>query len=116
MSAAHAQSDVQITGLLCTGEAEVVSIRNEGSAAQDLTGWELRSDPVGDESLDLSPLGTLNPVDSQGSGASIFSGPDAPPTDLNINWLRWTTAYIFRDLDTSDFARLVNQTATRWTR
>jgi hypothetical protein len=104
MGAAHAQSDVQISNLICTGDTEIVGLSNDGSVAQDLTGWELRSDPVGSESVDLSPLGTLEPDD----GAIIFSGPDAPPTDLSENWLRWTTAYIFRDLDTSDFARLVN--------
>jgi len=104
MSAAHAQSDVQIAGLICVSSMEVVSIVNDGSTAQDLTGWELRSDPVASEFVDLSPLGTLDPDE----GASIFSGPEAPPTNLSNNWLRWTTAYIFRDFDTGDFARLVN--------
>jgi len=101
-------SNVQIVNLTCVGDLEIVSIRNDGGEAQDLAGWQLRSDPADTEFVDLSPLGTLGPVGGEKRGASIFSGPGAPPTDLDHNLLRWTTEYIFRDNDITDFARLVN--------
>jgi hypothetical protein len=101
MSAVHAQSDIQITGLVCVG-TEIVSIANDGSAPQDLTGWELRSDPEGSEVFDLSVAGTLEADD----GIIVFSGPGAPPT--GGDFYQWTTEERFRDLDPTDYARVVN--------
>lgn len=101
ISAVHAQSDVQITGLVCVTDPEIVSIRNNGTAGQDLTGWELRSDPVGSQIFDLSVIGSL----PSGQGASIFTGPDGP-NDPTQHWYRWSLSDVFRDYDATDFVQI----------
>ena len=100
MSAVYAQ-DIQITGLDCVSQAEIVSIKNFGGAPQNMAGWKLRSDPES-EWFDLSVVGTL----AAGQGISVFSGPDAPPTDPPF--YRWTLDYRYRDYDPTDYARVVN--------
>jgi hypothetical protein len=101
MSAVHAQG-IEITGLICVGDPEVVVIYNNGSSPQDMTGWKLRSDPEGSEVFDLSVVGTL----PAGQGISVFSGPSAPPTNPPL--YRWTLEYRYRDFDITDYARVVN--------
>jgi hypothetical protein len=105
-STAHAQPNVQIVALVCTGDTEIVSIANSGDADQDLAGWQLRSDP--DEVFDLSVVGTLAREGQPGEFVLVFSGPAAPPTNPLLGQYQWTTAYVFRDLDPTDYARLVN--------
>jgi hypothetical protein len=96
---AHAQQpDVRIEELQCNASPEVVTISNAGSNAQDLTGWTLRSDPIGTEVFDLSALGTIGP------GVSVFvqAGPTAEGTFV------WSESFVFRDSDANDFARIVD--------
>lgn len=94
--AGAAASDVRLAGLDCTGNPEVVEIKNSGDAGQDLTGWKLLSDP--NESFDLTPVGTIP------AGGSVFveSGPGAQAT------FTWSQSPVFRDNDASDYVRLVD--------
>ncbi len=101
MSAVYAQ-DIQITGLICVSDTEIVSIKNNGGASQNMAGWTLRSDPEASQVFDLSVVGTL----AAGQGITVFSGPDAPPTSPPL--YRWTTDYRYRDYDHTDYARVVN--------
>ena len=99
-SLASAQSaGVGIAELQCNGNPEIVRIENTGSTAQELTGWKLQSDPAS-EVFDLSAIGGLQP------GASIFiqAGPSATGV------FKWGTALVFRDDDTTDYVRIVDNT------
>ena len=91
-------SDVRIATLECSASPEVIEISNAGADGEDLVGWKLVSDPVANESYDLSAIGALP------SGSSVFiqSGPGATAT------FTWSTSQLFRDDDATDFARLVN--------
>ncbi len=101
VSPAGAQGpDIQIAQLSCSGDPELVVIENFGDTAQTLTGWELQSDPPDSETFDLAVLGGLAP----GSSITIQSGPSASGV------FQWTLAFIFRDDDPTDYARIVNDT------
>jgi hypothetical protein len=91
-------AELRISELQCNSDPEVVTITNQGSAEQDLAGWTLRSDPVASESFDLSVIGVL------GAGVSVFveSGPGAQGSYV------WSTSFVLRDSDATDFARIVN--------
>jgi hypothetical protein len=90
--------DIQITSLICSEDPEVVAVTNQGSSAQDLSGWSLKSDPPQNEVFDLSAVGVLAP------GATVFvqSGPQASGSFV------WSTNLVFRAGDTSDYARIVD--------
>jgi hypothetical protein len=103
VSAVYAQQ-ILITGLFCTGDAELVVIRNVGAAPQNMTGWWLKSDPEASEFFNLGVAGTLDP----GEGMTVFSGPNAPPDNPSNNWFRWTTQYRYRDYDPNDWANVLN--------
>jgi hypothetical protein len=95
---------MKIADLDCNSTPEVVEIENEGPDAQDLSGWQLVSQPTTDETFDLTPIGSLP------AGASVFieSGPSAQAT------FTWSDAEIFRDDDSTDFVRLIDDAgATR---
>ncbi len=101
VSLAAAQApDVIISQLNCTGDPELVIVKNQGSASQDFTGWELRSDPEASEVFSLSVLGT-----TVGPGVSntIQSGPSAAGRI-------WATDEIFRENDPTDYVKLVDNT------
>lgn len=100
--AAAQEPDVRISQLDCEGDPEQVAIRNFGADEQDLSGWRLESDPPSVEYLDLSIVGKLLP------GASVFieSGPSAGGA------FKWSSSFLFRDGDASDYARLVDDTGT----
>lgn len=104
-AAAQGGPDVQISqpDFDCVGQnggPEVVVIKNNGDAAQDLTGWELRSDPEATtEPFDLSALGSLLP----GGSVSIQSGPSSSGV------FSWGTDEIFRDNDPTDYVKLVDK-------
>jgi hypothetical protein len=101
---ASAVADVKIATLDCDSDPQVVEITNSGDEAQDLTGWELQSDPADEQIYDLSSIGTLAP----GSSVFIEAGPDAEST------FTWSTETIFRAGDPDDFARIVdNEGQTR---
>ncbi|MEX0682512.1 MAG: lamin tail domain-containing protein [Dehalococcoidia bacterium] len=103
MSLVSAQTPgIGITSLKCNEDPEVVAVTNQGSSVQDLAGWSLKSDPQ-NEVFDLSGVGVLAP------GATVFvqSGPHASGSFV------WSTNLIFRDGDSSDYARIVdNQGST----
>jgi len=96
--AAAAASDVRLAGVDCAASPEVVEVKNFGTTEQDLTGWKLQSD--GNDPFDLTPAGTIP------AGGSIFieSGPGAQVT------LKWSQSQIFRDNDSTDYAKLVDNT------
>ena len=91
-------AELRISELQCNSNPELVTITNQGSAEQDLAGWTLRSDPVASEFFDLSVIGVL------GAGVSVFveSGPSA------LGSYVWSTEFVLRDSDATDFARIVN--------
>jgi len=91
-------AELRISELQCNSDPESVTITNQGSAEQDLAGWTLQSDPVASESYDLSVIGVL------ASGVSVFveSGPSAQGSYV------WSTEFVLRDSDATDFARIVN--------
>ena len=98
-AAAQGGPDVQISQLDCTGDPEVVVLTNSGDAAQDLSGWELRSDPEASELFDLRDLGTTL---APGVSNTIQSGPSASGVFI------WSTGEVFRDNDPTDYVRLVD--------
>ncbi len=99
-AAAQGGSDVQVSQLDCTGDPEIVVLTNSGDAAQDLTGWELLSDPEATtEPFDLSALGSL----LAGGSVSIQSGPSSSGV------FSWGTDEVFRDNDSTDYVKLVDK-------
>lgn len=97
---AAAAADVKIASLDCDSNPQVIELTNTGDESQDLTGWRLVSDPIGNQSYVLTPLGTL----AAGSSVFIESGAAAESTFV------WSTQAVFRAGDASDFARLVDNT------
>jgi hypothetical protein len=95
-TAAAQQTGVQIADLDCAGDPETVVIDNQGSAAEDLNGWQLQSDP--DETFDLSTVGGIQP----GASVTVQSGPAASGVFV------WDSAEVFRDGDATDYVRLVD--------
>jgi hypothetical protein len=101
VSSAHAQGpDMQIKQLDCESDPELLVIGNEGDQLQDFDGWKVESDPPGSESFDLSTLGSLSP----GASVTIQSGPSA------TGIFTWSLDEIYRDNDSTDFARIVDDT------
>jgi hypothetical protein len=98
-------SDVRIASLDCNSEPEVVRIKNFGNDTQDLTGWQLVSNPA--QVFDLSVAGSLAPD----LAATILSGPDPDPP-ATFGDFEWPGgAEVFADGDTSDFARIVDDSS-----
>lgn len=97
---------VQVLALDCTGNPEVVTIRNTAHFAQTLTGWTLQSDAG--ESFDLGlQVGSLDPI-HEGGQISVYSNSQAPATNPALFQYRWTTSEVFRDGDGTDFVRIVD--------
>jgi hypothetical protein len=94
------QESISITELDCDGNPERVVLSNEGDASLDLTGWRLESDPRDKEAFSLSGIGTLG----AGQSVTIESGTGASGPFV------WSTAFVFRDDDPSDYARVVDST------
>jgi hypothetical protein len=92
------QAHISITELDCDANPERVVLSNDGDAPLDLTGWRLESDPPDKEAFSLSEVGTLGP----GRSVTIESGTGAGGAFV------WSTAFIFRDDDPSDYARVVD--------
>lgn len=93
-----AAADVRIASLDCDSSPEVVDLTNSGDESQDLAGWKLLSDPLADQSYNLTPIGVLAP----GSSVFVESGPGSEAT------FTWSNEDIFRAGDPNDFARLVD--------
>ncbi len=88
-----------ITALQYEGSDEYVGITNQGTAAQDMSGWRLWS-VVGDQTYHFTPGHVLG----AGVTVRVHSGPgaiDNPPSGL-----RWTGRYIWNN--DGDEARLYN--------
>jgi len=92
------EPDVQIVGLDCNSDPEVVVIQNLGAETQDLTGWQLLSEPPASQVFDLFTVGVLPP----GESLRIESGTNAGGLH------KWATQFVFRDGDPSDYARIVD--------
>src|SRR5437899_4755619 len=71
--ASAVQPNIIITSVECSGNPEMVILGNQGSQPQDLSGWKLQSDPVSNQSYDLSTVGSL----AAGTSVTIESGPAA---------------------------------------
>ena len=97
-------ADVQIESLECSGDPELVVIKNLGGANQDFTGWELQSDPPDSEVFDLGIVGGL----AADTSIIIQSGPSASGVFADPRWQ--TGEFIFRDDDATDYARIVDNT------
>jgi len=91
-------ADAQITELDCNSDPEMVSITNQGQAPIEMTGWNLQSDPITQESLPLSQFGSLSP----GETLLVKAGPSAQAG------LVWSQNFVFRDNDPTDFAQLAS--------
>jgi Lamin Tail Domain len=92
------QANISITELDCDANPERVVLSNSGDASLDLTGWRLESDPPDKEAFSLSKIGTLGP----GQSVTIESGTGAGGPFV------WSMAFVFRDDDPSDYARVVD--------
>lgn len=92
----------QIKSLDCASQPEVVAITNLSQETQVMTGWRLLSDPPDQQSFDLGVIGALSP----GETVYIESGPNAQGAFI------WSHDEIFRDGDSTDYARLVSAEGT----
>lgn len=92
----------QIKSLDCASQPEVVAITNLSQETQVMTGWRLLSDPPDQQSFDLGVIGALSP----GETVYIESGPNAQGAFV------WSHDEIFRDGDSTDYARLVSAEGT----
>lgn len=90
---------LQIAELECDASPEVITISNEGTEAQDTSGWSLTSDPAANETFDLSAVGSLPPK------ASVFIQSGSGASGAFV----WSSSEIFRDGDATDYARILNQ-------
>src|SRR3989304_5221434 len=96
---AHGQApDIQIVGLDCNADPEVVVIENVGEATVDLTGWQLLSAPPESQVFDLFTFGALEP------GGRLFIESGTSAGGLHV----WATEFVFRDGDATDYARIVD--------
>ena len=103
---AVAASDVRVTALDCESHPRRIRVENMGDAPQDLTGWQLQSDPAEGTPFDLGQVGTL------GSGGKIyvFQGHLSPDANPSINFYRWgdNDDFFLRANDSSDYVRIVD--------
>jgi hypothetical protein len=105
--AAQASSSVQISSLECAkhpgGYLDIIQVKNVGDSPQDLSGWQLRSDPEASQRMELGVAGTLD------SGEELFvvAGIHAVtiPTE---NQFRWSTSEILRDDDPNEYVRVLD--------
>jgi Lamin Tail Domain len=105
-SVAAAGADVRVTALDCESHPRRIRIENLGDAAQDLSGWQLQSDPVEGQPLDLGPVGSL----AAGQKFFVFQGHLSPPTDPVAGYYRWGSDETFnlRANDSTDYVRIVD--------
>lgn len=105
-SVVAAGADVRITALDCGSHPRRIRVENVGDAAQDLSGWQLESDPAEGAPYDLRQVGSLD----AGKKAYVFQGHLSPPTDPNVGYYRWGSDEIFnlRANDSTDYVRIVD--------
>jgi hypothetical protein len=103
---AEAASALQVTQLECSihpGLFDVMYIRNNGDAAQDLSGWQLVSDPEASEQMSLTVAGVLNPGQQLIVVAGLH-GVAVPSQNLYL----WTNLEVLRDGDPVDYVKLLD--------
>lgn len=93
-----AQVVVRISELNCDTNPETLTVANQGTTEVSMTGWNLQSDPTTQESLPLASFGVLAP----GESLMVQAGPAASGPFV------WSTQFLFRDGDPTDFARLAS--------
>lgn len=105
-SMTSAASGVHITALDCGSHPRRIRIENQGDTAQDLTGWQLRSDSVEGQPWDLSEVGSI----PAGGKFFVFQGHLSPAVNPSLGYYRWGTDEIFnlRANDSSDYVRIVD--------
>jgi hypothetical protein len=89
---------VRISDLNCDTDPETLTVANQGTTEVSMTGWNLQSDPTTTESLPLASFGVLAP----GESLMVQAGPAASGPFV------WSTQFLFRDGDPTDFARLAS--------
>jgi len=95
---------IKVSFLDCTFHIEIIKIKNESPVAQDVAGWELRSDPEKSEKLDLAIVGTIKP----GEEISFVGGPHAVPEE-DFGVFVFSLKYTLRDSGSPpDYIRLVD--------
>ena len=102
--ASAAAGDIWITTLNCDSNPEVIRIKNFGGSSQSLTGFRIQSDPSQDYDVTdfVSSIGAGATIDFQsGSGAADGAGV-----------YKLTGAFILRNADSTDYARLVRPGAS----
>jgi hypothetical protein len=105
-SVAAAGADLRVTALDCESHPRRIRIENLGDAAQDLTGWQLKSDPAEGQPYDLGQVGSL----AAGQKFFVFQGHLSPPTDPGAGYFRWGSDETFnlRANDSTDYVRIVD--------
>jgi Lamin Tail Domain len=105
-SAAAAGADVRITALDCESHPRRIRIENLGDAAQDLSGWQIQTDPAGGPPFDLGQVGSLD----AGQKVFVFQGHLSPATAPDAGYYRWGTGETFylRANDSTDYVRIVD--------
>ena len=105
-SVAAAGSDVRVTALDCESHPRRIRIENVGDAAQDLSGWQLQTDPAGGDPFDLGQVGSIG----AGQKLFVFQGHLSPPVDTSAGYYRWGSSEIFnlRANDSTDYVRIVD--------
>lgn len=97
------QSPVEIAAIDCVFHIEIIKLGNYGNSAEDMTGWQLRSDPEQSEWIDLSFIGTIDP----GEEVFFVGGPHAvaePQSGVYV----FLNYYALRDSGSpADYVRLV---------
>jgi hypothetical protein len=123
---ASAAPRIELTEVNCLpgptheGKLDIVRLHNRGDASQDLTGWQLKSDPEDSQSFSLNIAGTLPPVSEtidpdpkyHRPWVVIVAGQHATELPHEQTWL-WSSSEILRDppkpddpVQTLDFIRL----------
>lgn len=90
--------EVRISELNCDSNPEMLVIINDGNQELSMTGWNLQSDPVAEQSIELDAQGTL----SAGESLLVEAGPSATAA------VKFSTQFVFRDGDPTDFAQLAS--------
>ena len=105
--AASAAPVLTVTKLECAlhpGLFDVIYIKNSGDAAQDLAGWQIRSDPEGAEQMSLAVAGAMDP----GEELIVVAGQHGVTVPTENVWL-WTNSEVLRDSgDPADYIKLYN--------
>lgn len=101
-----AASGVRITALDCGSHPRRIRIENQGDTAQDLTGWQLRSDPVEGQPWGLDDVGSI----AAAGKFFVFQGHLSPAVNPDLGYYRWGTDEIFnlRANDSTDYVRIVD--------